>query len=77
MSEVARALSNLSQIVGQLEGSVYELETSMSGQQRDMFGEKVANSNAQTNIDTELVAQKLDLAIEKIEDVLEEDQANG
>ena len=80
VSQVAQALSKLSQVVGKLEGSVNVLETSLAGEQRDMFGASNASNNnaVQNGVDTELVAQKIDLAIEKIEDVLSEgEEAHG
>lgn len=73
MSDVMRALSRLGKVVRNLEGSVDHLESSLSGEQRDMFSAPPANTNA-SDIDKDKVVKKLDLAISKIEDILEEDQ---
>ena len=72
MSAVQQALSKLSRAIDSLEGSLGSFEDSLKGQQRDMFAapqkiEKVANNNA---MNTDLVAQKLDSAIARIESVL-------
>lgn len=73
MSAVEQALHKLSQVVGKLETSVDNAQASMVGQQRDMFpGSAASNGNTQPQIDTQLVAQKLDNAIETIEGVLAE-----
>lgn len=53
------------------------LETSLAGEQRDMFGHPPAvNENTTepngTAIDTAMVAQRLDIAIERVEQVLSE-----
>ena len=81
MSQVTRALSRLGRVVTNLEGVASGLEASLSGQQRDMFAAPVSASNTNTSdIDKELVAKKLDLAIEKIEEILDEEekeQAHG
>ena len=77
MSEVSRAVSKLSQIVSNLEGSVDHLEISLAGEQRDMFAAPPANSNA-VRLDKASVTKKLNLAIAKIEETLEEgEQAHG
>lgn len=73
MSQTAQALSKLNNVVSQLEGSIENLQTASAsapmGGQPDMFG---------ANVNTNLVAQKLDSAISKIEDVLSEgEQAHG
>ncbi len=75
MSAVLQALSQLSNAIGNLEGSIESFEGTQKGKQRDMFAapvkkvEQVANNNS---IDTNLVARKLDSAIAKIESVLKE-----
>ena len=76
MSEVSRAISRLSQIVSNLEGSTDHLEATLAGEQRDMFAAP-ANSNSSA-LDKATVTKKLDLAIERIEEILEEgEQAHG
>jgi hypothetical protein len=57
----------LGQKVNNLEGSMEHLEVKLAGEQRDMFSAPVANGNT---IDKTAVAQKLDTAIEVIEDML-------
>ncbi|MCB1652320.1 MAG: hypothetical protein KDI46_09735 [Alphaproteobacteria bacterium] len=75
MSAVSHALSNLSQAIGSLEGAVYRLETSVSGQQRDMFSAGHANANG--GVAPDVAVEKLGVAIQSIESVLEEDRAHG
>lgn len=69
MSAVEQALLKLNQKVGQLETTLTALESGMAGQQRDMFG---AVPQSGSNINPEIVAQRLDTAIETIEGVLGE-----
>lgn len=74
MSAIQQAISKLNRAIGNLEGSVHHVEASMKGQQRDMFAapapaKPVANSNS---LDPELVASRLDNAINAIEKVLKE-----
>lgn len=77
MSAVRQAIAILSRAVDNLESSVGHVEQALTGKQRDMFAmparapEGVANSN---DLDAELVARKLDSAIERIEQALKEGQ---
>ncbi len=75
MSAIRQALAKLEGAVGKLEGSVVKLESNMAGQQRDMFGAPLKKSGANGNghgIQGALFAQRLDQAIEKVEDMLKE-----
>lgn len=76
MSAVKQALSKLNRAIGQLERSMDAHESTLKGKQRDMFAAPVppltspiANNN---NIDADLVAERLDGAIARIESVLKE-----
>lgn len=77
MSAVRQAIARLSHAVDNLEYSVDHIEQTLTGKQRDMFSmplparvpERVANNNV---LNAELVAQKLDRAIEQIEKALKE-----
>ncbi len=70
MSAVEQALLKLNQVVGKLETSVSTVEVTLKGQQRDMFGTPTNKTGA--NVNPEIVAQKLDSAIETLESVLRE-----
>ncbi len=71
MSQILEALVKLEQSIGSLEGSVSHVETSLAGQQRDMFGgaKPAANGNG---VDTQAVVEKLDNIIGQAEAVLKE-----
>ncbi len=77
MSAVRQAIARLNHALDNLEGSVGHIEQALTGKQRDMFSapaqkpERVANSNV---INADLVAQKLDDAIGRIEQALKEGQ---
>lgn len=71
MSAVEQALLKLNQVVGKLETSASTVEITMQGQQRDMFG----SSSPSNGVNPQIVAQKLDSAIETIETVLNEGDA--
>jgi len=64
VSAVKQALVKLNDVVGNLESSLDNLEANRTGEQRDMFGGPAVNVN--------VVAQKLDNAIEGLEGVLQE-----
>ena len=77
MSAIKQALEKLNTSLNDLETSVGSLERNLTGEQRDMFGHPPAvNENTgETNgaaIDAALVAQRLDIAIERVEQVLSE-----
>jgi hypothetical protein len=79
VSAIRQALAKLEGAVGKLEGQVVKYESSLTGQQRDMFGapvaKKVANGNGKApNADLQgaLFAKHLDQAIEKVESLLSE-----
>lgn len=75
MSAILDALVKLEQSIGNLEGAAAYIETNLAGQQRDMFSSPApppANGNGAENIDMNLVAEKLDSAIENVEKVLQE-----
>ena len=72
VSAVEQALLKLNQKVGQLESAMTSLESGMTGSQRDMFGSVPQNGQA---VNPAVVAQKLDSAIETIENVLNEGEA--
>ena len=69
MSEIKQAISNLRSEVGRLEMALHGLQTSMAGKQRDMFAEMSAKAGK--NIDNTVIAQRLDKAIKKVEELLD------
>jgi len=77
LSALQQALDKLNGSLSNLESSVGSLEQTLAGEQRDMFGvptasnENVTETNGQA-IDAALVAQRLDIAIERVEQVLSE-----
>ena len=75
MTALAQALQKLNGSLNNLEAKVNGLETNLSGSQRDMFGHPEAVNENGTNIDPAVVAQRLDIAIEKVEKVLQEASA--
>ncbi|MFK7840066.1 MAG: hypothetical protein AB8B83_07010 [Bdellovibrionales bacterium] len=78
MSELHQALERLNGSLSNLETSVTGLEHNLAGEQRDMFGhpspsnENTIDVEGGTAIDAALVAQRLDIAIERVEQVLNE-----
>ena len=77
MSVLQEALNKLNSSLNHLESSVGTLETNLAGEQRDMFGHPKASNENDTDIngtaiDAALVAQRLDIAIERVEQVLSE-----
>jgi hypothetical protein len=70
VSEVKKALSNLSYIVGKLEDSVDDMEQAMAGQQRDMFASGKA-LNGKKGAAGRVLAERLDRTIEKVETLLQ------
>ncbi len=72
MSALQQALEKLNGSLNNLETSVTGLESNLAGAQRDMFGHPPASNENDTAIDTALVAQRLDVAIERVEQVLSE-----
>ena len=74
MSAVEQALLKLNQVLGKLETSVSSVEINLQGQQRDMFSTLPPGANGNA-VSPEMVAQKLDTAIETLETVLNEGEA--
>lgn len=72
MSALKQALNKLNGSLNNLESSVAGLENNLAGSQRDMFGHPPASNENNTAIDAALVAQRLDIAIERVEQVLSE-----
>ena len=72
MSALKQALNKLNGSLNNLESSVAGLENNLTGSQRDMFGHPPASNENSTAIDAALVAQRLDIAIERVEQVLSE-----
>ncbi len=74
MSVILDALVKLEESLDTLEGTVVQLEGSMEGQQRDMFGGTPVAANANA-LDKKAVVEKLDQIIEQAEGVLKEANA--
>lgn len=75
MSALQQALEKLNGSLNNLESSVTGLEHNLAGQQRDMFGHPAPSNENETNgatIDAAAVAKSLDIAIERVEQVLSE-----
>ena len=77
MSALQQALEKLNGSLNNLESTVTGLEHNLAGQQRDMFGHPAASNENDTDvngkaIDAAMVAQRLDIAIERVEQVLSE-----
>jgi len=69
LQRLDESLTNLDNVVTHHEGVVAQ---ELAGQQRDMFGAPTEASNQNTKIDASIVARRLDLAIEKVEEILSE-----
>jgi hypothetical protein len=74
LSVILDALVKLEESLDTLEGTVVQLESSMAGQQRDMFGGPPVAANANA-LDKKAVVEKLDQIIEQAEGVLKEANA--
>ena len=77
MSAIKSALIKMNTAIDRLDGAVGGIEETLAGQQRDMFVSNNANQNggAATNghaVDSAVLAQKLDSAIGKVEEILKE-----
>jgi len=75
VTALKQALEKLNGSLNNLENSVGSLEHTLAGEQRDMFGVPSASNENDTDataIDAALVAQRLDIAIERVEQVLNE-----
>ena len=72
MSALKQALNKLNGSLNNLESSVAGLENNLTGSQRDMFGHPPASNENSTALDAALDAQRLDIAIERVEQVLSE-----
>lgn len=72
MSAVKQAMSKLDYVVAKLEGSVEGLEQTLAGQQRDMFSAPSASNGNGQHPQGAVMAQRLDNAIEKVEQLLKE-----
>lgn len=76
VSALHAALENLQRSVRNLEKSVVVMEQSRLGEQRDMFGQPQNGNEASLGkVSTEIIAQRLDRAIEKVEGILLEEEA--
>lgn len=76
MSALHAALENLQRSVRNLEKSVIVMEQSRMGEQRDMFGQSQGGPDAALGkVSSEIIAQRLNNAIEKVESILLEDAA--
>jgi hypothetical protein len=76
VSALHAALENLQRSVRNLEKSVVVMEQARLGEQRDMFGKALNEADAKLGkVSTEIIAQRLDKAIEKVEGILMEEEA--
>ena len=73
MSAIKQALEHLNSSLQNLENSLSGFEKSLTGTQRDMFGgPPPSNENTCNGVDAAVVAKRLDIAIEKVEEILSE-----
>ena len=74
MTSIFDALTALNQSLGNLEGAAVQQEQkALRMQQQDLFGgTQPTNGNGQYSVDPAILAQKLDITIERIEQVLKE-----
>jgi len=75
VSVLEQALRKLDQAVAKAEKAAGHVETSLAGQQRDMFGHPTgaaAANSSESYIDGAVVADKLNSTIKKMETLLEE-----
>lgn len=72
MSAIKHSLANLRNAVGRLEVSLHSMESAMAGQQRDMFAaaQPVKGNGKGFPVDSAIIAQRLDKAIQKVEELL-------
>ena len=76
MSAIRSALQNLNSIIDELEHSVEAMEMARKGEQRDMFASSPSNENGKSSsVSGEVIAKRLDSAIEKVEKLLGEENA--
>lgn len=76
VSAIRSALENLHSVIGHLEHSVETMEMTRKGEQRDMFASSPSNENGQNSgVSGEVIAKRLDSAIEKVEKLLGEENA--
>ena len=71
MSSIEQALSKLNVAVGRLETSARDLERTPKGQTRDMFSTIKPKKGGGHSMDNAVIAQRLDKAIRKVEELLE------
>ena len=72
---IRQALANLEKSVGTLESSAVQPETSVAGEQRDMFGAVIKKNGPNGNghaLQGALFARRLDQAIEQVDEILKE-----
>lgn len=75
MSAIRQSLIKLDAAVNSLENSLMTMEQSMTGQQRDMFGNVIKKNKNKSNgndLQAAVIAKRLDQAIEKVEGLLSE-----
>lgn len=75
MSAIKQALIRLNGSLQNLENSIANAENTPQGGQRDMFGAHNPAPSNQNDVNVALVAQRLDIAIEKVEEILSEAKA--
>lgn len=77
MSAIKQALEHLNSSLQNLEYSISGWEESLSGTQRDMFAAPPPQQPSNENIDVSIVAKRLDIAIEKVEEILANEAAGA
>lgn len=73
MSAIQGSLQNLQKVIKKLEKSMIEFEQKRIGEQRDMFAMSENAQNGAGSFSNELIAKRLDSAIEKVEKILATD----
>ena len=72
MSAIKHALNKLDSSLRKLEGSMNGLEKQMAGKQRDMFAAAPPSNQNTHGANSQILTQRLDRAIEKVETILKE-----
>ena len=74
MTTIANAISALNQSLDKLENAAVEQEKARKSAQQDLFtnGGPAANGNRHLAIDPAVLAKKLDVTIERVEQLLRE-----
>jgi regulatory protein YycH of two-component signal transduction system YycFG len=77
MSAIQASLQNLQKVIKNLEKSMVQFEQKRIGEQRDMFAVSEGGKDGAGSFSNELIAKRLDSAIEKVEKILASDSSKA